>query len=241
MAELFLTFKYSGVLFNVLTVMLGSIIGLLFKRAIPKKLTDAMMCAIGICTLYIGLSGAVSAGGDKEANPIITVISVAVGIAVGTLLDIDGSLGKLGRAVEGKLSGKGGAEGRIAEGFVSACLLFCVGSMTFVGGLNAGISGDNTLYFTKGILDFVSAMALSVSLGIGVLFSSLFVLLLQGGLVLFAGLVEPLLTNHMICEMNCTGSLLILIIGLNLIGITKLKVADYLPSILIAMLLAAFI
>ena len=113
--------------------------------------------------------------------------------------------------------------------------------MTVVGGLNAGISGDNTLYFTKSILDFVSSMALSVTLGVGVLFSASFVLLFQGALVLGAGLVEPLLTNHMICEMNCTGSLLILVIGLNLIGITKIKVADYLGAILMAMLLAAFI
>ena len=241
MSDIILTFKYSGVLFNTLTVILGSLIGLAFKRAIPKKLTDAMMCAIGICTLYIGISGAISAGGDAQANPIIPVIAIAVGVALGTLVNIDGALGALGEAVEKRFSKKGGADGKIAEGFVSACLLFCVGSMTVVGGLNAGISGDNTLYFTKSILDFVSSMALSVTLGVGVLFSASFVLLFQGALVLGAGLVEPLLTNHMICEMNCTGSLLILVIGLNLIGITKIKVADYLGAILMAMLLAAFI
>ena len=113
--------------------------------------------------------------------------------------------------------------------------------MTIVGGINAGVSGDNTLYFTKGVLDFVSATALSVSFGIGVLFSSLFVLTFQGALVLAAGLLQPLLTTHMISEMNCVGNLLIVLIGLNLMGITKIKVANFLPAILVAMLLAIII
>ncbi len=238
MLEHILAFKYSGVLFNTLTVILGSLIGLAFRRGIPKRLTDAVMAAIGICTVYIGISGAIGAGGDAEANPVIPIISVALGVTLGTLMNIDGALCKLGDAVEKSSRSKIKGEGKISEGFVSACLLFCVGSMTIVGGLNAGISGDNTLYYTKGILDLASSMALSVSLGVGVLFSSLFVLLFQGTLVLCAGLLEPLLSNHMICEMNCTGSLLIIAIGLNLIGITKIKVADYLPAILIAMLLA---
>ncbi len=234
------SFKYSGVLFNALVVAVGALIGLGFKRAIPKKLTDSLMCAMGLCTLYIGLSGAISAGSDKEANPIIAVISIALGTAIGTLCDIDGALARLGNFVERRFGENGSTDGRIAEGFVSASLLFCVGSMTIVGAINAGIAGDNTVYFTKGVIDFVSGMALTVSLGIGVALSALFVLVFQGGLVLAAGLIEPLLTNHMLCEINCTGSLLIVIIGLNLMGITKIKVANYLPAIMIAMLLSVF-
>ena len=241
MQSFIMTFKYSGVLFNTLTVILGSLIGLTFKKAIPKKLTEALMCAIGVCTVYIGISGAVGAGNSCDASPLIPIISIALGTALGTLLDIDGALDKLGRAVENRFKKGGEADGNIAAGFVAACLLFCVGSMTIVGGLNAGISGDNTLYFTKGVLDLVSGMALSVSFGIGVLLSSAFVLGFQGALVLTAGLLKPLLSQHMINEMNCVGSLLILIIGLNLMKITKIKVADYLPAIPIAMLLAVFI
>lgn len=241
MIDALLGFKYSGVLFNTLTVVIGSLIGLAFKKGIPKKLTDALMCGIGLCTVYIGISGAISAGSDAEANPVMPIISVALGVAIGTLIDIDRHLTNMGNAVERKFSKSGEAKGKIAEGFVSACLLFCVGSMTVVGAINAGVSGDNTLYFTKGVLDFVSGMALSVSFGVGVLFSAAFVLIFQGGLVLAAGLIEPLLTSHMICEMNCTGSLLIVIIGLNLMGITKIKVANYLPAIVIAMLLAIII
>ncbi|MBQ8381745.1 MAG: DUF554 domain-containing protein [Clostridia bacterium] len=237
-----LTFPYSGVIYNTLTVIVGSLIGLAFQKGFPKKLTDAVMCGIGLCTVYIGISGAVSAGSDADANPVMPIIAVALGVLIGTLIDIDRHLTRLGDAVERKFSKQSAdgapSKGRIAEGFVSACLLFCVGSMTIVGGINAGVSSDNTLYFTKGTLDFVSSIALSVSFGIGVLLSSVFVFLFQGGLVLAAGLIEPYLTSHMIAEMNCVGSLLIVIIGLNLIGVTKIKVANFLPAILIAMLLA---
>ncbi len=235
-----LTFKYSGVLFNTLTVILGSLIGLALGRGIPKKLTEAIMCGLGLCTLYIGISGALSSGADASANPIAPVISIVLGVFVGTLLDIDSLLSRAGDAIERKVA-KGTANGKIAEGFVSACLLFCVGSMTVVGGINAGVSGDNTLYFTKGVLDFVSGMALSVTLGAGVLLSSAFVLLFQGVIVAGAALISPLLTEHMICEANCTGSLLIVLIGLNLMGITKIKVANFLPAILLSMLLATVI
>ena len=238
-----LTFPYSGVLFNTLTVIAGSVLGLSFKKSVPKRLTDAVMCGIGLCTIYIGISGAISAGSDADANPVMPIIAIALGVLIGTILDIDGFLTRLGNSVEKRFAKKSGTDndaskGKIAEGFVSACLLFCVGSMTIVGGINAGVSGDNTLYFTKGVLDFVSSTALSVSFGIGVLLSSVFVLVFQGGIVLAASLIEPLLTAHMIAEMNCVGSLLIVVIGLNLMGITKIKVADYLPAILVALLLA---
>lgn len=239
MFEKLLLFPYTGVLFNTLTVLIGTLIGLAAKKGIPQKITEALMCGIGLCTLYIGISGAVSAGSDENANPVLPIIAVALGVFIGTLADIDGLLNRLGEAVEKRFTK--GDHGKVAEGFVSACLLFCVGSMTIVGAINAGVSGDNTLYFTKGVLDFVSGMALTVSFGIGVLFSALFVLVFQGGLVLCAELIEPLLTTHMIAEMNCVGSLLIVAIGLNLIGITKIKVANYLPAILIAMLLAIVI
>ena len=183
-----LTFPYTGVIFNALTVIIGSLIGLACKKSISPKLTDAVMCGIGLCIVYIGISGALNAGSDADANPVMPVIAIALGALVGTLIDIDRHLNRLGDAVErrfSKPSASGSrAQGKIAEGFISASLLFCVGAMTIMGGINAGISGDNTVYFTKGVIDCVSSIALSVSLGVGVLFSSFFVLLLQGGIVL---------------------------------------------------------
>lgn len=234
-----LTFPYTGVIVNTLTVIIGSLLGIAFKKGVPSKLTDAVMTGVGVCTVYIGISGALSAGADPNANPLMPIIAIALGVVIGTILDIDGKLVRLGEKVEQHFFKQN--SGKIAEGFISACLLFCVGSMTIVGGINAGISGDNTLYFTKSVLDFVSATVLSVSYGLGVLLSSSFVLVFQGGIVLVASLIEPLLTSHMIQEMNCVGNLLIVLIGFNLMGITKTKVADFLPAILITLLLASII
>lgn len=234
-------FPYTGVLVNMLAVIIGSVIGLLCKKGFPEKLSNAVMFGAGLCTAYIGISGAISAGSHPEANAITPVIALAGGALIGTLLDIDGRLNRAASSIEKKLRHGQNTQTSLAEGFVSATLLFCVGSMIILGGLSAGISGDNTIYFTKSVLDFVAAIALSVSLGAGVLLSSLAVGVLQGLIVLAAGFLQPLLTEHMIGEINCVGNLLIVIIGLNLMGITKQKVANFLPAILLALMMAIFI
>lgn len=222
-----------GVLVNTLTVLLGSTVGLLCRRGIPKRLTDAVMIGLGLCTLYIGISGSL-----EGENTLVLIAAMVLGAAVGTLLDIDGAIERLGTWVERRFHGDG--EGSVARGFVTASLLFCVGSMTVVGSLEAGISGDNTMLFTKAALDLCSSTMLAASLGVGVLFSAVFVLVFQGALVLLSGLLAPLLTNpSLVAEMTCAGSLLITGIGLNLMGITKLKVANYLPAIAFAPVIAA--
>jgi uncharacterized membrane protein YqgA involved in biofilm formation len=161
---------------------------------------------------------------------------VVLGAIIGTLLDIDGAMNRLAEKVEGKFR-KEGQKISLAEGFVSATLLFCVGSMTVTGSLQAGLSGDNSVLITKAMLDLVSSMMLASSLGAGVLLSAVSVLVIQGGLALLAGLVAPFLGPAAINEMTCAGSLLIIMIGTNLMGITKFKVADYLPAILLAPIL----
>ena len=236
-----LHFPYTGVIVNTLAVIVGSLIGLLCKKGFPKKLSDAVMFGAGLCTAYIGISSAISAGSHPQANPIAPVIALAGGALIGTLLDIDGALNRAAASVENKLRHGQPGGNSLAEGFVSATLLFCVGSMIILGGLSAGISGDNTIYFTKSVLDFVSSVALSVSLGAGVLLAAVSVGVLQGLFVLAAGFLQPILTEHMIAEINCVGNLLIVIIGLNLMGITKQKVANFLPAIIIALVMAIFI
>ncbi len=220
-----------AVIVNTLTVILGSTVGLIFKKGIPKRLADAVMLAIGLCTLYIGLSGTL-----KGENTIVLILSMVLGAIIGTALDIDGAIGRLGRWIEGRFAGKG-EQGAVARGFVTACLLFCIGAMTIVGSLNAGLTGDYEMLLTKSVLDLISSAMLSVSLGIGVLFAAAFVLVFQGAIVLLAGLLQPLLTAAAINEIICAGSLLIVGLGLNLLGITKIKVADYLPAIVIAPIL----
>ena len=217
-----------GVIVNVITVLLGSCIGLLFQKGIPQRVSNATMIGLGACTLYIGISGSLCG-----QNVLIVIASVVLGVVSGTLLNIDGAINKLAKTVETKLK-KEGQNTSIAEGFVTATLLFCVGSMTVTGSLQAGLTGDHSVLITKATLDFVSSMMLASSLGFGVLLAFLSVLLIQGGLVLFAGLIAPFMSSGAINEMTCVGSILIMMIGTNLMGITKIKVADFLPAILYA-------
>lgn len=217
-----------GVFVNVITVIVGSLIGLLFKKGIPEKVSSAAMIGLGACTLYIGISGSLCG-----ENPLILIAAVVLGAITGTLVNIDGAINRLAGKVESKFK-KEGQKASLAEGLVTSTLLFCVGSMTVTGSIQAGLTGDNTVLFTKATLDLVSSMMLASSLGVGVLLSSVSVFLIQGGLVLLAGVIAPFMNAAAINEMACAGSLLIVMIGTNLMGITKIKVADYLPAIVFA-------
>lgn len=217
-----------GVFVNVITVILGSCIGLLFKKGIPEKVSKAAMVGLGACTVYIGITGSL-----KGENVLILIAAVVLGAIVGTLLNIDGGINRLAEKVEARFK-KEGENVSIAEGIISATLLFCVGSMTVTGSIQAGLTGDNSVLITKAMLDLVSSMMLASSLGIGVLLSAAAVFVIQGGLVLLAGLLAPVMSTGAINEMTCAGSILIIMIGTNLMGITKIKVADYLPAIVFA-------
>lgn len=216
-----------GVIINTLTVILGSTVGLLMKKGIPERISKAAMTAIGLCTLYIGVDGAL-----QGENTIILILSLVFGAIAGTALDIDGRIGRLGEFIEKKTSSPS-KKGTVAQGFITASLLFCIGAMTIVGSLNAGLSGDNELLITKSILDLISSCMLSCTLGIGVIFAAVFVLIYQGGLVLLASLLQNILTDTaLVSEITCAGSVMIIGLGLNILGITKIKVADFLPALL---------
>ena len=199
------------------------------------------MTGIGLCTMYIGISGAL-----EGENPIILVVSLVLGAVTGTALRLDERLNSLGETIEKRFAGKRSASDdsdvrpSIAQGFVTASLLFCVGAMAIVGSINSGLNGDHSIIYTKSTLDLIASAMLAVSLGVGVLFSAASVFLYQGLLVLLAQLLRPLLDNpSMLAEINCAGSVIIIGLGLNLIGITKIKVANYLPAILFAPIISA--
>ncbi|MDY5956154.1 MAG: DUF554 domain-containing protein [Frisingicoccus sp.] len=223
-----------GVFVNVATVFIGSLVGLLLKKGIPDKVTGALMAGIGLCTIYIGISGALNG-----ENTLVLILSMAIGTIIGTLLDIDGQLNRLAAYVESKFKQENG-QVTVVEGFVTASLLFCVGAMTIVGSLQAGLTGDCEMLFTKATLDLISSCVLAASFGIGVMLSDIFVFVFQGGLVLLARVIAPFLTDYAIHEMTCAGSVLIIALGLNLIGVTKIKVANYLPVLLIPPILCMF-
>lgn len=215
-----------GVIVNTVTVIIGSIIGMLGGKLIPERVNKAIMVAIGLCTVYIGIDGALAG-----SNTLVLIISLVLGTLVGTLIDIDKGINWLGDTMGKRFKSQ---KGNFAEGFVTASLVFCIGSMTIVGSLKAGIEGDNSMIFTKSLLDLISSSMLASALGVGVLVSAVFVLVFQGALVLLAGLLEPVLNDFAVSELICVGSVMIIGLGLNLIGVTKIKVAIMLPALIFA-------
>lgn len=217
-----------GVIVNMLAAVVGGTVGTLFKKGIPEKITKSIMIAVGLCVIYIGIDGAL-----VGENTLVLIVSMLVGTAIGSLIDIDDKINRLGSWVEKKFN-KGEKKVSIAEGFVTATLLFCVGSMTVVGSLNAGLLGDNQMLYTKSLLDLISGTMIAASCGIGVVFSAVSILVIQGGIVLLAELLSGVLTTPAINEMTCVGSVIIIALGLNLVGISKFKVANFMPAIVLA-------
>ncbi|MBR2021924.1 MAG: DUF554 domain-containing protein [Clostridia bacterium] len=216
-----------GVIINCITVIVGSIIGMTFKNLISKKVTDGIMVGIGLCTVYIGIDGALAG-----ENTLVLILSMAIGAAIGFILDLDGKINKFSEFAT--KSFKKDDNVNVSEGFVTACLIFCVGAMTLVGSIQAGVNGDNTTLITKAMLDLVSSLALASTFGVGVLLSTVFVFVFQGGLVLLSGLAGNFLTPSMQNEMICVGSVMIIGLGLNIIGVSKIKVANFIPAMFIA-------
>lgn len=214
-----------GTIVNTLAILAGCAIGLLLKRGINEKVTDAIMKGISLCVIYIGIDGML-----EGSKTLAVIIAMALGAAIGTLLDLSGKMEKLGKMIEGRIS-NGVAD--IAQGFVTASLIYCVGAMAVVGSLQSGLNGDHSMLYTKALLDGISAMVLTASLGAGVGLSAASVFVYQGALTLLAGLIAPVLSDAVVAEMTCVGSILIAALGLNMLGVVKLKVMDYVPAIFI--------
>ena len=214
----------TGVLVNTAAVIVGSCVGLLAKKLIPAHWSDFIMKGLALCTIYIGIDGALSG-----ENTLVTILSMTLGAVAGIAADLDRHLNNMAKRLEDRFKNPG-EEGSIAEGFITASLLFCVGALTIVGALQAGLTGNNDMLFTKATLDFVSAVIFSASLGIGVMLAACFVLVFEGAIVLLAQGIEPFLSDYVIGEMTCVGSILIIALGLNMLGVTKLKIMNYLPG-----------
>lgn len=224
-----------GTLVNTGAVLLGGGIGLLVQKGLPKRLSDILFQALGLCTIYIGVSGALSG-----ENTLILILSMVLGTLIGEGIDLDLRVNQLGGWVERRFSQKNQKGVSLAEGFVTASLLFCVGAMSIVGALQSGLSGSHEMLYTKSLLDFVSAIIFASTLGAGVLFSALFVLVYQGSITLLAAWVAPLLSDAAVAEMTCVGSVIIIGLGLNMIGVSKLKVMNFVPAIFLPMLFCLF-
>ncbi len=221
-----------GAIVNTLAAVVGGLLGSLLKKGIPERFADLVQKGLALCVLYIGIKGSL-----VGTNTLVTILSLVLGAILGELLNIDGAIERLGAWAQRKLS-KGGS--RLGEAFVTASLLFCVGSMAVVGSLQSGLTGNHETIFTKSMLDFVSAIILASTLGLGVCLSGAFVLVYQGAIVLLARWAAPILSDYVVAEMSCAGSLLIVALGLNMLGITKLKVANLLPAMFLPIVFCLF-
>jgi len=217
-----------GTFVNTGAVIIGSLIGYFFKNLIPERYSDTIMKAISLGVILIGLQMAL-----EVQNILLMIFSLFLGSLIGEIINIEEGLDKAGDFVEKKLSK---LKGDISQGFVAATLLYCTGSMAIVGAIEGGLLGKHDILIAKSFLDGVVSIALAASLGIGVLFSSLSVLLYQGTIVLIAGLAKNLLTDVVVNEMSAVGGLLIMAIGLNFLLKDRIRIGNLLPAMFIPIL-----
>lgn len=222
----------SGTLLNILTVLVGSALGLLLRGRLPARVIGTVIQAIGLTTLFIGIDNAFSLG--KVSRPpgvILALMALALGGALGEWWRLEERLEGLGERLKRRFKG----QGRFTEGFVAASLLFCVGPLALIGSVQNGLAGDSSFLVLKSSLDGFSALALSATFGFGVIFSALVVALYQGGLSLFAGLFATLIpdpaTDPRVLLVNGVGGLMIVGLGFNLLELRRIRVASLLPAL----------
>ncbi len=215
-----------AVLANSVAIIIGVLVGLIFKRFIPKDVAPEIFKAIGLAIIVIGLQKAL-----QTNEVILMVASLSVGSLVGTLINIDKWITNLGDKLEGKVAKK--KQTNISLGFVTASILFCSGAMAVFGSLEAGLANDYQTLFSKSVIDGISSIFLTLTLGVGVIFSSIAVFIYQGLITVSSSLIKPFITDVMIHEMSAIGSIMIAAIGFNMIGATKIKIANLLPAILV--------
>ena len=245
MFEMFESFSLWGTIVNAIGIILGTLLGLVVKIFTGSKknenvmeggflgeLSDVIMKGVAICVLLVGITGAI-----ETKNIMIVVVSIVVGGILGTIMHLDSGITSLGNFIERMTKGKFGS---ITQGFVTASLIFCVGAMAIVGALDCGLSNDHATLYTKTLLDAILSVILASTLGIGVAFSAALVFIYQGSITLAASWIAPALSDAAVNEMSAVGSLLIIALALNLLGLTKIKVMNYVPAIFIPILLVLF-
>ena len=224
-----------GTVVNAVSIVVGTLIGLVLKNGLPEKMSDTLMKGLGLCTMYIGITGAL-----RGENTLILIVSMIIGTIIGEAVDLDARLMHLGESIQRRFSKNGEGGGTLAEGFVTASLLFCVGAMAIVGSLQSGLEGNHMVIYNKSVLDFVAAIIYASTLGIGVGLSAIAVSLYQGTIVLLASFLAPFLTDGVVNEMCCVGSVILIGLALNMLGVTKLKVMNYVPAIFVPIVLCMF-
>lgn len=227
-----------GTLVNSAAIVVGAVAGTLLRRGIPAAWKETILAAMGLCVTVIGMKMA-----QGSAHLVLVVVSLALGALVGEALDLDGRLTRFGQWLQRRLLGNRSAAtgSSLGEAFVSASLLFCIGDMAIVGAIEDGLAGNHEILFAKASLDGVISVVLASTLGIGVALSAVSVLVYQGAITLLSFWMQQFLTEAVIGEISATGGVMILAIGLNLLGVTKIRLANLIPGLAVLVLLAEIV
>ena len=215
-----------GVLANTVAIIIGGLVGTLCKKGIPEHVSDAVLKVMGAYSLCVGIMGIL-----KVQNMLVLLVTMVLGTVAGELIDIDGAVNRLGKKLESRAAAGGG---KISSGFITGTLLFCVGAMAIVGSIQSGAAGDHTTLYTKSVMDAIGSLMLASGMGIGIAFSAVSILVYEGAIALLSGVLAPVLTDAMLAEITAAGSLMILLLGFNILGLTKIKVANLLPAVVFA-------
>ena len=216
---------------NSAAIVLGSLIGILFKQRINTRITRSLVTALALAVAVLGIMGAI-----QTKDSLGMVICIAVGTLLGELLDLDGKLEALAQLLRRLVAPGEAASGSFTQGFISATLTFCIGSMAIMGSMQAGISGDMSILLSKSVIDCITAVSFATALGIGVAFSALPILVYQGGITLLAAVIAPFLAQSVINEVSAVGSIMMIGIAINLLELRKIPVANMLPAMFLPVL-----
>ncbi len=217
-----------GTIVNSLAILVGGVIGIVFKNFIPEKITQSLLKASGLAVMAIGIK-LIFAGSDLT----LLFFSIIAGTIIGEIVDIEGKLDKFGSFVESRLKNKGS---NVTLGFITCTLLYCVGSMAIVGAIQSGLSGNHQILYSKALIDGVMSVTMSATMGVGVALSSISVFLYQGTITLLAQFMQSLLSEVVVNEMTAIGGVLIMTIGLNFLEIKRIKVGNMLPAMFLPIL-----
>lgn len=218
-----------GVVVNTIAIIIGTLIGILFKKGLPDRIKTTVIQGIGLAVLLIGGKMAI-----ETKNSIIIISSLVFGGIIGELINIENRLADLGKRMESNFNS--GSDGEFTKAFVTSSLIYCVGAMAIMGALESGLRGDNQILFAKSMLDGISAIVFASSMGLGVAASALPVFIYEGMIAISAGVLQGILSTPVVNEMSATGGLLIVGIGINLLNIKEIKVGNLLPAIFMAII-----
>ena len=217
-----------GAIVNSAAILVCGTVGLFAGKLLSPRIQKAVTSALALLVMSVAIPGI-----DDSQKPLVPILSMILGVLIGELLDLDKAVNRFGDWLQRKTGGRG----RITEGFVTGTVVFVIGAMSIMGSLSSGLSGDHTILYSKSVLDGVSALIFASTMGVGVLLSAVPLFLWQGGIALLA----PYLAADVVAEINAVGSLLIMAISLNMLGVTKIRVLNLVPAMLLPILLCRFL